>query len=101
MLNPSYESFSNEKKSVKQNLSPDQELEISLAPSNENVHTIESQCQNHSKVQDFLDLNIPYTQISFLALSLYCSLLLGITLIVFFLVGLPLIIEGAIRNHTV
>jgi len=101
MLNPSYESFSNEKKSVKQTLSPDQELEISLAPSNENVHTVESQCQGQNRIQDFLDLNIPFTQISFLALSLYCSLLLGITLIVFFLVGLPLIIEEAIRNHSV
>ncbi len=78
-----------------------QETEVSLTPSTEDVVVFVEEEQTTSKFQDILDSNIPCTQISVFTITLYCSLILCITLILFFLVGLPLIIEESLKEQNI
>ncbi len=81
-----------------------QETEIFVVPLEEEKvkimpMEIEEKTEN-AHWSDILDVNIPCTNISVLAITLYCSLMFCISLIILFFIGLPLILEEVANSYS-
>jgi hypothetical protein len=81
-----------------------QETEIFVVPlEEEKVNILPMEIEEKSENthwSNILDANIPCTNVSVLAITLYCSLIFCISLIILFFIGLPLIMEEVANSYS-